>query len=340
MLIIAITFFAAVILAGGALFGINYWLAKKNGEVISKRYIGFISVLLGFLIILFTVVQFFYYNEMNKTKLSCDAKIQKMIDQQDELKRKQKAEIDEMRAYYAKELAFSEWKNRSFVSKKDMRQALAKAKEDYQLSDNELRTWKGVAENNTIENLLPKKDTRAVLTEYQSRLRGSLKEIKSGNTLLTSDIRMLTDNINAVRLVGKEYERVLDSFKELYANISTDNGEGTKEPPKQKKFLFFPVKTKEYNQLMQQYYESKGNQQATAEVAAKLKLVIEKSEEEMKRINKKFEDNLGFLQTNSDSISYNSAKLQKVIEAAISQVEVINETDQATNIKVNEKKKN
>jgi hypothetical protein len=319
---------AIAIVTGGILYGVNFWLAKKNGEVIAKRYILSLSVLIIIYLGLFATMFYIGNNKIN------DA-----IAKMNEMKSAQKAEITRIRTFYAKEMALANWKNKIFNTEKEMQQSLVKAKADYKLNDAEVQTWKGLAENNILEKLMPKRNSGDILKEFQGRLKGSLSEVKAGHTLMTSDIRMLTDNINAIRFVGKEYEKVLDSFRDLYNTISSDNPSDM-PAPKQKKFLGFAVKQKEYNQLVQQYYESKGNTKATAEIAVRLKETIEKAEEQYKQINQKFDNNMSFLQSTSDSVSYNSDKLQKLIEAAMSTVNVINETDSSTNIKINNNKKN
>jgi hypothetical protein len=319
---------AIAIVIGGILYGVNFWLAKKNGEVIAKRYILSISVLILIYLGLFTTMFFISNNKINDATAKMN-----------EMKSAQKAEITRIRTFYAKEMALANWKNKIFNTDKEVQQALAKAKVDYKLSDAEVHNWKGLAENNTLERLMPKKNSGDVLKEFQGRLKSSLSDVKSGHTLMTSDLRMLTDNINAIRFVGKEYEKVLDSFRDLYTTISSDNP-GDMPLPKQKKFLGFSVKQKEYNQLVQQYYEAKGNTKATAQIAVQLKDAIDKAEEQYKQINQKFENNMSFLQSTSDSVSYNSDKLQKLIEAAMSEVNVINESDSSTNIKINTNKKN
>lgn len=337
MATIFIIVLATAIVTGGVLFGVNYWLARKNGETIAKRYLISLAVLLLIYTGLFCLI---FYN-YHKAEETFNLKAARLRAEQQRMREEQKAELEKMKAFYTKELAFSEWKNRVFTSSSQMDKELEQAKSNYQLSDTEVRTWKGVAENNTLDKLVPKRDSKEVLKEYQTRLKKSLSEVKSGHTLMNSDIRMLSENINAIRFVGKEYEKVLSSFRELYDSITSNNGQ---EPvmPKQQKFLFFPIKQKEYNQLLQQYYENRGNQQATAEIAVKLKDAIDKAEAEFKRINKKFEDNLGYLDSNAGSISYNSEKLQRLIEAAISEVELINENDSQTqmSIKINSNQKN
>jgi hypothetical protein len=320
----------AAILTGVILGVVNYFLAKKSGEkIVSWRYIISFAVILILYSGLFIYIQY-----------TCNHKVavyqQKMIG----MKEKQKQRIKEIEAGYAKEIALLEWKNKVFTSDAEMNKSLDKAKEDYRLSPQEISMWKGIAENNTIEKLIPKRNTNEVLTEYQNRLKNSLSQVKSGQTLMTSDVRMLADNINTIRLIGKEYEKVLDSFRDLYNNINTGNGS---EPvmPKQKKFLFFPVKTKEYNKLLNEYYEAKGNSKAMAQVAAKLKLTIEKAESEFKVINQKFEENLSFVENTSNSITFNSEKLENLINAAISEADIIHESQHKTDsIKLNQSPKN
>ena len=321
------------VVTGAILYGVNFWLAKKSGEVIAKRYILSISVLILIYLCLFTTMFLVGNNKITATKNAAKAKIA-------EMKSAQQAEITRIRAFYAKEMALAEWKNKVFSTNKEMQKALEKAKVQYKLTDQEVYTWKGLAENNTLEKLIPKDNSKEILNEFQGRLRNSLGDIKSGHTLMTSDIRMLTDNINAIRFVGKEYEKVLDSFKDLYDTINNNNAGADMPMPKQKKFLGFGVKTKEYNQLVQQYYEAKGNSKATAEIATRLKETIDKAEEQYKQINQKFESNMSFLQSNADSVSYNSDKLQKLIEAAMSTVNVIKDADSGTDIKINKNKKN
>jgi O6-methylguanine-DNA--protein-cysteine methyltransferase len=328
MLTVFLIILTVAVVTGAILYGVNFWLAKKNGEVIAKRYIISISVLVLIYLGLFAALFFISNNKINEVTAKMN-----------EMKIAQKAEITRIRKFYAKEMALANWKNKVFNTNKDMRQALAKAQADYKLTDQEVRNWKGIAENNTLEKLMPKNNSREILNEFQTRLKNSLNDIKSGQTLMTSDIRMLTDNINAIRFVGKEYEKVLDSFKDLYNTINSNNP-GDMPVPKQQKFLFFPIKQKEYNQLVQQYYESKGNAKATEQIAVQLKETIEKAEEQFKQINQKFESNLSFLQANSDSVTYNSEKLQKLIEAALSEVNIINESQKGTNIKINTNKKN
>ncbi len=333
MFLVFMIFFGLAIVVGAIFYGVNFWLAKKNGEVISKRYILSISVLILIYLVLFTTMFLVSNAKFTAANNAAKAKIA-------EMKSAQQAEVARIRTFYAKEMALAGWKNKIFNTNKEMQQALEKAKGQYKLSDQEVRTWKGLAENNTLEKLIPKDNSKEILNEYQGRLRNSLGDIKSGHTLMASDIRMLTDNINAIRFVGKEYEKVLDSFKDLYETINSNSAGGDMPIPKQKRFLGFAVKSKEYNQLVQQYYESKGNSKATAEIAVRLKETIDKAEEQYKQINQKFESNLSFLQSNTDSVSYNSEKLQKLIEAAMSTVNVIKEADSGTNIKVNTNKKN
>lgn len=318
----------------GILLGvINYFLAKKSGEnIVSKRY------LISFAVLLLLYSGLFFYLQLN-----CDQKLQtyrrqtqqKIIQMRDEQKRR----IKEIETNYAKELALAEWKNKVFTSDAEMQKSLAKAQTDYNLNPQEVAMWKGIAENNTIEKLIPKDNTKEVLNEYQSRLKNSLSQVKSGHTLMTSDIRLLADNISAIRLIGKEYEKVLDSFKDLYESINTTNSTDL-VMPKPKKFLFFSIKTKEYNQLLNEYYEAKGNSKALAAVSVKLKQTIDQAETQFKAINQKFEDNLSFLENTSNSISYNSDKLENLIDATISEANIINESDSNTNnIKIKDTKK-
>lgn len=320
---------AAAVLTGVILGAVNYYLAKKSGETIfSKRYI------ISFAIILLLYSGLFIY-----IQISCDRKVTSYQQKIVHLKEEQKQKIREIEATYAKELALVEWKNKVFTSDTEMRKSLAQAQNDYNLSPQEVSMWKGIAENNTLEKLIPKRNTNDVLKEYQNRLKSSLASVRSGQTLMTSDIRMLADNINTIRLIGKEYEKVLGSFKELYEQINANN-QNELVMPKQKKFLFFPVKTKEYNRLLNEYYESKGNSKAMAEFSVKLKETIDKAEAEFAAINKRFEENLSFLENNADSISYNAEKLENLIEAAIAEANIINETDQKTNLKVKNTRKN
>jgi hypothetical protein len=337
MIMIFLLIIGAAIVTGGILYGVNQWLAKKNNEVIANRYLVSILVLFIIYLGLFSTLFFIYNSKMDKAT----AKINRMKETQQQLKEAQKAEVARIKSFYAKEMAFADWKNKVFTSTKEMQQSLVQAKADYKLSDDEVHSWKGIAENNTLEKLVPKRSSREVLTEYQGRLKNSLNDVKSGHSLMTSDIRMLSDNINAIRFVGKEYEKVLGNFRDLYDNIMASNNNGAPMVmPKQQKFLFFPVKQKEYNQLVQQYYESKGNSKASVEIAVKLKEAIDKAEEEFKQINKKFDDNLAFLESTSDSVTYDSDKLQKLLEAAISEANIINESDSGTTIKINNNKKN
>ena len=318
---------SAAIIAGAILYFINHQIAKKNGEVVTKTHLISIIALLVFYSGLFLYFQITYNQQIEKNKQVFAAKIQR-------IEAEQANRIETLKKNYAKEMALLEWKNKVFTSNTEMEKSLVKSKTDFQLSPQEVTMWRGIAENNTLEKLIPKRNSQDVLKEYQSRLKKSLGDLKSGHTLMTSDIRVLSDNINTVRLIGKEYEKVLSSFKELYNNITTNPG-AEMATPKQQYFLFFPVKRKEYNGLLQDYYEAKGNKQAVSEVAVKLKTAIDTAEAEFKQINKKFDDNLGFLDNNANSITYNSDKLQNLIEAAISETEIITESETNTKIKVN-----
>jgi hypothetical protein len=320
---------AAAVLTGIILGAVNYYLAKKSGEnIVSKRYI------ISFAIILLLYSGLFVYIQMN-----CDRKVTTYKQTMVRLKEEQKRRIKEIEATYAKELALMEWKNKVFTSDTEMQKTLTQAQTDYNLSPQEVSMWKGIAENNTLERLIPKRNSKDVLNEYQSRLKNSLANVRSGHTLMTSDIRMLADNINTIRLIGKEYEKVLGSFKDLYEQINSSS-QNEMVMPKQKKFLFFPVKSKEYNKLLNEYYEAKGNSKAMAEVSVRLKETIDKAEAEFAAINKRFDDNLSFLENTSNSISYNSDKLENLIQSAIDEASIINETENKTNIKLKENPKN
>lgn len=319
----------AAVLTGIILGAVNYYLAKKSSEnIVSKRYI------ISFAIILLLYSGLFVY-----IQLSCDRTVTSYQHKMVRLKEEQKRRIKEIEAVYAKELALMEWKNKVFTSDSEMQKSLTQAQTDYNLSPQETSMWKGIAENNTLEKLIPKKNSKDVLNEYQGRLKSSLANVRSGQTLMTSDIRMLADNINTIRLIGKEYEKVLGSFKDLYEQINS-NTQNDMVMPKQKKFLFFPMKSKEYNRLLNEYYESKGNSKAMAEISVKLKETIDKAEAEFTAINKRFDENLSFLENTSNSISYNSEKLEKLIEAAIDEASIINETENKTNLKIKSQPKN
>ncbi len=324
----------AAIITGVFLGVVNYFLAKKEGaKIFAPRYIVSFAVLLVLYSGLFVYLQY-----------TCDHKIAVMKETQRQrilaMEETQKQRITEIETGYAKEIALLEWKNKVFTSNAQMKKSLNQAAADYRLSPQEIKMWRGIAENNTIEKLIPKRNTNEVLSEYQNRLKTSLAQVKSGQTLMTSDIRMLADNINTIRLIGKEYEKVLDSFRDLYNSIEANPGS---EPamPKQKKFLFFPIKTKEYNKLLNEYYEAKGNSSAMTQVAAKLKLTIEKAESEFKAINAKFEENLSFVENTSDSITFNAEKLANLIDSAISEANIIHESERNTNnIRINQSRKN
>ncbi len=319
----------AAVLTGIILGAVNYYFAKKNNEnIVSLRYI----VSFGIILLLYSGL-FLYIQLASDHKVAVNEK--KMA----RMKAEQKQRIKEIEEKYAKEVALLEWKNKVFTSNAEMQKSLTEAKDEFNLSPQEVTMWKGIAENNTLEKLIPKQNANEVLKEYQSRLKNSLAQVRSGQTLMTSDVRMLADNINTIRLIGREYEKVLGSFRELYNSINANPG-AELDMPKQKKFLFFPVKSKEYNKLLNEYYEAKGNTQATAEVAAKLKLTIEKAESEFKVINQKFEENLSFVESTSNSISFNAEKLENLIEAAISEADIINETNKKTNLNLKQPRKN
>lgn len=330
---------AVAVLVGIITGAVNFWAAKKAGEAVSMRYI--ISAIL---ILLLYSGLFYYIQYESNQKIAGDKKTYSK--QIAKLKNEQKAQEQQTKmieADYEKEIAFMQWKNRVFTSNNELENSLAGAQKEYNLSPAEVKMWQSVAANNTLEQLVPKRNTNDVLKEYQSRLKQSLSQIKSGGTLLTSDIRVLSDNINSIRFIGKEYEKVLDSFRDLYQSITANNDSGKEpDPPKQKYFLFFPVKQKEYEDLLKQYYEAKGNKTAVADVAVKLKAVIDQAEEDFAAINKKFEDNLSFLENNSNTITYDSGKLGNLIQATINEADIVSETQPVTNppIKVTNKASN
>jgi hypothetical protein len=235
-------------------------------------------------------------------------------------------------------MVYLEWRNKVFPTNAAMEKELAEYTKEFKLTKAEVANWRDAAHDNTLEKLIPKRDMQDVMKEYQTRLKNSLAQIESGETLLSSDIRVLAENINTIRVIGKEYEKVLFSFRELYNNITANPGKQM-ELPKQKYFLFFPVKRKEYNALLQEYYQAQGNNEATANVAAKLKVTIEKAEAEFKEINRRFEENLGFLESTSTSVTYNSEKLQQLIKAAIQETDIITESEPSTRVNVNKGKK-
>lgn len=316
---------AATLVIGLAVYFTNFWLAKREGATLTRNF--WISLLVlvmaaGSLLFLLQV----------RNNVDHSMKIAR-------LNQKHQEELRRVKEQYRKEMAYLEWRNKVFPTSADMEKELTQKTKEFKLSRAEVANWRDAAHDNTLEKLIPKRDMQDVMKEYQTRLKDSLSQIQSGETLLSSDIRVLTENINTIRVLGKEYEKVLFSFRELYNNITANPGQEM-DLPKQKYFLFFPVKRKEYNALLQEYYESRGNKTATADVAAKLKGTIEKAEAEFKEINRKFEENLGFLDSTSTSITYNSEKLQKLIEAAIQEANVINESEPSTRVKVNSNKKN
>ena len=334
--------FLTIIISAGIIVLVNFIIIKRKGEKIKLSFIISLCILLFIYSGLFLFFQHDWKKRNEREVMQLNEVHAEEIRQ---LKEQQAQEIETLKRTYAKELALVEWKNKVFTSESEMAKALRKAQTDYQLTPEEVRAWRNIAENNTIEKLMPKKDTKDVLKEYQARLKKSLAAIRSGQTLMNSDIRLLADNINTIRLIGKEYEKVLATFRELYGNIVASYESGTiMERPKQKKFLFFPIKQKEYDQLLEQYYQAQGNQKAVAEIAEKLKLTIDKAEQEFKAINRKFEQNLAFLETTSSGISYNAEKLENLIEAAISEADIVSETQAETTppIKVTDtqKKKN
>lgn len=316
---------AAPLVIGIIVYLINFWLAKRQGGALSHNF--WISLLA---MVLVAGGLLYFLQAKNDYEHSQNIA---------ELNQKHQEEMEKVVKDYQKEMAYLEWRNKVFPTSAQMEKELAENTEKYKLSKAEVANWRDAAHDNTLEKLMPKKDMQDVMKEYQTRLKASLNQVKSGETLLSSDIRVLAENINTIRVIGKEYEKVLYSFRELYNNISA-NPDKQMELPKQKYFLFFPIKRKEYNALLQEYYQAQGNSEATANVAAKLKVTIEKAEAEFKQINRKFEENLGFLESTSTSITYNSEKLEQLIEAAIKQTEIINESEPSTRVKVNKKPTN
>ena len=316
---------AAPLVIGLIVYFINFWLAKRQGGVLSNSF--WISLLVMALAAVGLLYSLQVKNDYEHSQNIA------------ELNQKHQEELEKIVKDYQKEMAYLEWRNKVFPTSAQMEKELAENAEKYKLSKAEIANWRDAAHDNTLEKLIPKKDMQDVMKEYQTRLKASLDQVKSGEALLSSDIRVLAENINTIRVIGKEYEKVLFSFRELYNNISA-NPDKQMELPKQKYFLFFPIKRKEYNALLQEYYQAQGNSEATANVAAKLKVTIEKAEAEFKQINRKFEENLGFLESTSTSITYNSEKLEQLIEAAIRQTEIINESEPNTRVKVNKKPTN
>lgn len=310
-----------LVIAAGLIVYVNYTALKRKGETLDRDFLISLGSLAVVGIVLFSFFQITWTNKSKHDQQVFSNKIKLIKDEEART-------IDNLKKTYAKEMALVEWKNKMFSSNSEMEKSLTKASKDYQLTQDETRMWRGLAENNTLEKLIPKDNTEQVLKEYQGRLKNSLQSVKSGQTLMNSDIRMMADNINAIRIIGKEYEKTLDVFKDLYNNMIASAQNGTvMEKPKQKKILFFSVKQKEYDQLLQQYYESQGNQKAVTEVTEKLKVAIDRAEAQFKAINQKFESNLSFLENNANGVSYNSDKLQKLIEAAISEVNVVSQTN-------------
>lgn len=316
---------AASLVIGLVVYFINFWLSKRKGVTLSHSF--WISLL-----VLVLAAGGLLYLLQVRNNIDHSLKIAR-------LNKEHQAELNRVKDEYRKEMAYLEWRNKVFPTSAQMEKELTENTKKYKLSKVEVANWRDAAHDNTLEKLIPKRDMQDVMKEYQTRLKTSLTQIQSGETLLSSDIRVLAENINTIRVIGKEYEKVLFSFRELYNNITANPGKEM-ELPKQKHFLFFPVKRKEYNALVQEYYENRGNKTATADVAAKLKVTIEKAEAEFKAINRKFEENLGFLDSTSTSITYNSEKLQNLIEAAIKEADVINESEPSTKVKVNKQQKN
>lgn len=317
--------FAAPLVVGLIVFITNFWIAKRKGATLSHSF--WISIL----VLVLTAMGLLYFLQVQN-----NSDHSKEIAQ---LNEKHQEDLLRVKEEYRKEMAFLEWRNKVFPTNAAMEKELAEHAKEFKLSKAEVANWRDAAHDNTLEKLMPKRDMQDVMKEYQARLKNSLAQIQSGETLLSSDIRVLVENINTIRLIGKEYEKVLYSFQELYNNITANPGKEL-EPPKQKYFLFFPIKRKEYKALLQEYYQAQGNIEATANVAAKLKATIEKAEAEFKEINRKFEENLGFLESTSTSITYNSEKLQQLIEAAIQETEIITESEPSTSVNIKKGRKN
>lgn len=315
---------AAPVVIGLIIYFTNFWIAKRKEASLSN------SFWISLIIMVVAAAGLIYFLQV-RNNVDHSLKIAK-------LNEKHQEELQRVKEEYRKEMAYLEWRNKVFPTTVAMEKELAQNTKEYKLNKLEVANWRDAAHDNTLEKLMPKRDMQDVMKEYQTRLKGSLAQIKSGETLLSSDIRVLAENINTIRVMGKEYEKVLFSFRELYNNISSNPGTEM-ELPKQKYFLFFPIKRKEYNALVQEYYESRGSSAGTAEVAAKLKVTIEKAENEFKEINRKFEENLGFLESTSTSITYNSEKLQQLIEAAIKETEIINESEPSTRVNIKKGKK-
>lgn len=315
---------AAPLVIGLIVYFTNFWIAKRKGANLSHSF--WISIVV---LVLAAMGLLYFLQVRNDSARSMEIA---------ELNAKHEVELKRVEEDYRKEMTFLEWRNKVFPTNAAMEKELAEHAKEFKLSKAEIANWRDAAHDNTLEKLMPKRDMQDVMKEYQSRLKNSLAQIEAGETLLSSDIRILAENINTIRIIGKEYEKVLFSFRELYNNITTNPGKEI-EPPKQKYFLFFPVKRKEYNALLQEYYQAQGNQEATANVAAKLKATIEKAEAEFKEINRKFEENLGFLESTTTSVTYNSEKLQQLIQAAIRETEIITESEPSTRVNVKKGKK-
>jgi hypothetical protein len=315
---------AAPLVIGLIVYFTNFWIAKRKGATLAH------SFWISLLVIVLTSTGLLYFLQVrNNSARSLEIA---------ELNKIHQEELQRVKEEYRKEMVYLEWRNKVFPTNAAMEKELAEYTKEFKLTKAEVANWRDAAHDNTLEKLIPKRDMQDVMKEYQTRLKNSLAQIESGETLLSSDIRVLAENINTIRVIGKEYEKVLFSFRELYNNITANPGKQM-ELPKQKYFLFFPVKRKEYNALLQEYYQAQGNNEATANVAAKLKVTIEKAEAEFKEINRRFEENLGFLESTSTSVTYNSEKLQQLIKAAIQETDIITESEPSTRVNVNKGKK-
>lgn len=328
MLIVGLIIIGAALLAGGIYYlTVRLWSKQQDKPAAGPFKSLFFAVFVVYSIAL--IGNQLYANWQLAIEQSDFAK------QLRTLERKQRDEVKRIVETYTKEMAFQDWRNQIFTSANDLERTLAAAKTKYKLTADDERMWRAAAENNTLEKLVPKRSSDDVLKEYQSRLKKSLGQIRSGQTLMASDVRILSENINAIRLIGKEYEKVLDTFRDLYNTLTTPGAEPVE--PKQEYFLFFPVKKKEYQQLLNEFHEAKGNQKALSEVAVRLKAAIEKAETEMNAINQKFEANLAFIETDSNTISFNNTKLEKLIEATLKEAEIIKQSDQQPQFRIKNK---
>lgn len=344
----------AVVIGGIIVILINSGSENRTRAHLVRRFVISIILLLVFYSALYFFIQSHYDLEIQKTRKvyseqinstknrqqsavrTQQSTIQKQQSEINALKQQiesQSGEITSLKENNNKILAFAKWQNTIFNSPTAMKKALAQAKVRFNLSAAEVKKWRAAGENNLYKNFLPKNNTQEVLLDYQTRLKRGLSMIKENHLLLSEDLRDLSECFNVVRLVGKEYQKVLVVFRELYDGMINSSSE---EPvlPKKAYFLFFPVKQKEYNKHLNEFYESKGNQKGLKETAAKLKKAIETVEEEFSALNKKFDENISFLNSKSNSLSYNSGKLQNLIEAALREIELITEPETDNTVKL------